>query len=293
MEVLLNQQETYDQLYNCTFYDPNVVPVEERQQPVLATIIFPIGTVSFILYLACLYAMFKKDNRCRASYKLMILLAFFHLYGIILSGMVTAYFYFYGTVFCEMPTLIYVLGAYGTATWIGATITGCLLSLNRCCEMYSHYVAEKLFGNSKVYFWMLIPVSIYLYCFVFTEPLLFSGIAMSWYFNPHHKYYDDVGGVYHNNLHTLNNTVTLFLEIVFSLTFVYLYIYRVKAGATRMSTSDKLMCLQVFIIGLFELFAGVTFLLQQRYSLSFELTMVAGVGYFGSQGVFLVRKWRK
>ena len=58
--------------------------------------------------------MLNKEQRARASYKLMILLAFFHLYGILLSGMVTSYFYYMGTVFCDLPIVIYMMGGYGT-----------------------------------------------------------------------------------------------------------------------------------------------------------------------------------
>ncbi|CAD5233294.1 unnamed protein product [Bursaphelenchus xylophilus] len=283
MEVLLFEPETFNRLYNCSFYSTDIIPVENRRQRALGAFIFPSGALSFLLYVACVYAMIQRDTRARASYKLMILLAFFHLYGIVLSGMTTAYFYYWGTVYCELPTLIYVMGGYGTATWIGGTVAGSLLSFNRCCEMYSSALADALFGGKKVFVWMLLPLSLWLYCFLFTKPLLFNGIAMSWYFNPHYKYFDDLDGTYVNDLHTLNNTLTLMTQLMLSFTFVVLYFSRIKGRATKMSKNDKLMCLQVFIIGLFEITAGVTFLLQQRFQLSFALTMLAGVCYFGSQ----------
>ncbi|CAD5230809.1 unnamed protein product [Bursaphelenchus okinawaensis] len=283
MELLLFKPEEHQRLYNCNFYDPNIVPIEDRRQRLLGTVIFPSGATSFILYILCVCAMLNRDNRKRASYKLMLLLSFFHLYGITLSGIFTAYFYFYGTVYCELPTLIYIMGGYGTATWIGGTIAGSLLSFNRCCEMYSSHVADTLFGGKKVYIWMSGPLIIWLYCFIFTKPLLFNGIAMSWYFNPHYKYFEDTQGIYVNTMHTLNNTVTLLTQLMLSMSFVVLYFSRIKGRATKMSKNDKLMCLQVFIIGLFEITAGVTFLLQQRFQLSVALTMLAGVCYFCSQ----------
>lgn len=283
MEVLLFEKETFTALYNCSFYDVNTVPQEVRRQRIMGVMTLPSGIVSFLLYLCCITAMFNKKTRANSSYKLMILLSFFHLYGVFLGGIATPYLYYTGAVFCDLPLAIYLLGAYGTATWVGSTTTGCILSFNRCCEMYNGSLAKMFFGGYRVYFWMLIPVSIYLYDFWFAMPLLFSAIGMSWYINPHVFYFDDHGSKYMNDMHTLNNTLTLLAQVVFSITFAVLYFRELRGKSSKMSKSEKLMCLQVFIIGLFELIAGLTFLLQQRYNLSFALTMLAGICYFCSQ----------
>lgn len=186
--------------------------------------------------------MCNKENRQKPAYKLMILLAFFHLHGVILGSIMSAYYFIKGAVFCEYPITIYLIGAFGTPSWIGCTVTGVILSFNRCCVMYSTQLADTFFSNKKIYIWLVLPISLYIYTLLFEQPLLFSAISLSWYFNPHLHYYDDKEGkVYYNHTHTINNVVTFWMSLFFTMLFVLLYFARIKKSLSKITTNDKLV----------------------------------------------------
>ncbi|CAD5233297.1 unnamed protein product [Bursaphelenchus xylophilus] len=288
MNVYLFKPDEFNRLYNCSLYDTEIFPREERRLRVIGIMCLFSGIFSIVLYFFCIFAMLQRQLIKLPTYKLMLFMAFFHLYGCTLGGPFMAYLFYEGPVYCESPNFIYLVGSYGTATWIGGTITSTILSFNRCCEMYDHILAYWLFAGYRVFIWMAFPFTLFLYGLIFNLPLLFSGIGKSWYFNPHYKYIDDVDGVYVNRLHTLNNTVTVATQFVLSFTFAILYFGRIKSRKTKMTRTDKLMCLQVFIIGLFELSAGLIFLVQQHYELGFVLSLCAGMTYFGSQAICAV-----
>ncbi|CAD5233938.1 unnamed protein product [Bursaphelenchus xylophilus] len=282
MELLFFERDRFNLLYNCTFYDPDTVPAEDRGMPMVGALCLPCGLLSITLYIFCIYAIYEKGLLKHSTYRLMLLMAFYHLYGIVLGGFFMTYLLCYGPVFCDNPTFIYFAGTFGTSGWMGSTVAGTILSFNRCCEMYSSHLARSLFSGKKVYLWMIAPCSLFLYCVMFEKPLLFNGIGNSWFFNPHYGYFDDEGKVYVNYIHTLNNTLTVFTQITLSSTFVLLYFLRVKRHESTMSRNDKLMCLQVFIIGLFELVASLSFLIENWFSTGLAISLIAGGSYLGA-----------
>ena len=78
------------------------------------------------------------------------------------------------------------------ALWGAQSDSGMILALNRCLEMYDPALCTKFFGGKKTYLWLLIP-TLHSLCFLFfTKPVLFNGIYVSWFFNPHVGYYNDL-----------------------------------------------------------------------------------------------------
>lgn len=70
-----------------------------------------------------------------------------------------------------------------------------LLAVSRCIEMLSPRWGKILFGGNRAWLWV-IPPSLYgLYFAIFTKPVLFSGLFVSWFFNPHVGYIDDFGAI--------------------------------------------------------------------------------------------------
>jgi nematode chemoreceptor len=70
-----------------------------------------------------------------------------------------------------------------------------VLALNRCIELWSNELANKMFGNNKLWIWLGVPTIYGLYYAFFTKPALFTGIYFSWFFNPHVGYIDDPQGI--------------------------------------------------------------------------------------------------
>ncbi|CAD5220658.1 unnamed protein product [Bursaphelenchus okinawaensis] len=237
-----------------------------------------------MLYVLCIISMLLSTHRSRPSYMLMILLGISHVGGLQVSGLMTAVFAISGNVFCDFPTVIYVGGCVGLGTWCCSTMTGIILTLNRCCEIYSPRVANRLFNGVCKYFWLALPCSYFWFFFWYTNPPLFSGILMSWFFNPHMSYFEDDNNTYHNYFHAINNIADCILGTCVSLLFVVLYLKKARAVRSDMSATDKKMCLQVFIIEGMQILASSLYVVQQVSQVNFYITLVASSAYFMSQG---------
>ncbi|CAD5233295.1 unnamed protein product [Bursaphelenchus xylophilus] len=285
MEALIFEPDEFAKVYNCNLYDTELHPREERRLRLVGLICLLIGIVSVVLYLACIYAMTKKELIRLPAFKLMIYMAFFHMHGCLSAGFFMAFMFYDGTVFCEHPTIDFIGGELGTAFWIGSMVTSTILSFNRCCAMYDQTLAYFFFSGNRVYLWMILPGVLCYYGFLFEPPVLYSGIGKSWYFNPHYHYIDEVKYEYVNQLHTFNNIFTVSVQVVLTITFAVLYFDRVKSRKSQMTRNDKLMCLQVFLIGLFEMCAGTSFLVQQHVELDFAMSLFASFSWFGSQAI--------
>ncbi|KAL3082044.1 hypothetical protein niasHT_038374 [Heterodera trifolii] len=90
-----------------------------------------------------------------------------------------------GAVYCDYPLLIYTTGSMGLCNKLL-----CLLALPIC-----YAIAMTMF----------------------TKPLLFSGIYLSWIFNPYVGYTDDFGKIYDNTLDDVHN-----FTVICGLSAVYL-----------------------------------------------------------------------
>jgi hypothetical protein len=80
MEILLFEPAKFNRLYNCSFYDYNSIPLEQRQHRFLGWVIIVSYVVFFVCYSFCLYAMVAAEHFKKASYRLMFLLGGF-LFG--------------------------------------------------------------------------------------------------------------------------------------------------------------------------------------------------------------------
>lgn len=81
-------------------------------------------------------------------------------------------------------------GALGL--WVAESCADILLALNRCAEAFSPQMNAKLFGGRRVYIWLSLITLYGIFFVLFTRPLLFSSIYVSWFFNPHVGYANNV-----------------------------------------------------------------------------------------------------
>ncbi|KAH7726028.1 Protein SRT-23 [Aphelenchoides avenae] len=66
-----------------------------------------------------------------------------------------------------------------------------LLAFNRCVDIMSHRVAERMFGGWKTWVWLLLPSLYGIHHLVFAKTIIFNGVIGCWHFNPHLGYIDD------------------------------------------------------------------------------------------------------
>lgn len=139
--------------------------------------------------------MRQKQFYQQSCYKLMFLMGISDLFCMFINGFFTGYFAINGYVFCSSPTLIYYLGVGGVSLWAFQSDCGMFLALNRCLEMFEPKINAMLFKGSKTYFWVMIATLHSLTFALFTKPVIYSSLYVSWFFNPHFGYFDDFGTV--------------------------------------------------------------------------------------------------
>uniref|UniRef100_A0A1I8BM92 G protein-coupled receptor n=1 Tax=Meloidogyne hapla TaxID=6305 RepID=A0A1I8BM92_MELHA len=112
---------------------------------------------------------------------------------LVVNAIITGYLAIVGAVYCTYPRFIYFAGSAGLALWGCETVAEMILAVNRCIELSSRTWAEFLFHGKRTYLWMIFPTIYGLWFFIFEMPIHFSGIFVSWFFNPHVGYLDDFG----------------------------------------------------------------------------------------------------
>lgn len=78
-----------------------------------------------------------------------------------------------------------------TASWNAETCAAVILALSRCIDVLSKYWYKRLFDGNRAWWWLVVPTVYSLWFGLFTKPLIFSGIFVAWFFNPHAGYVGD------------------------------------------------------------------------------------------------------
>uniref|UniRef100_A0AC34QG15 7TM GPCR serpentine receptor class x (Srx) domain-containing protein n=1 Tax=Panagrolaimus sp. JU765 TaxID=591449 RepID=A0AC34QG15_9BILA len=107
-----------------------------------------------------------------------------------------------------------------------------MLAINRCLELYDPFWTTVLFDGWKCWIWGSLSVIHASAIIIWTKPVLFSSIYVTWAFNPHVGYLD-TGDTYHNIWHTTHN-----LSIVVALVFLYVTFFLILWRKIRQSTTS-------------------------------------------------------
>ncbi|KAI6186064.1 hypothetical protein M3Y98_00092200 [Aphelenchoides besseyi] len=287
MEWFLIERNKYERLYNCSFYDYQRIPVEQRQHKFLGLVIIVSYALFMTCYVPCLYAMMASEHRRKASYRLMFLLGVIHVLDLQFCGLETGILAIVGAAYCEHPILIYVSGSIAVACWCASTMTSMLLGINRCCELFSSHLANLIFGSWRIGFWILLPIIYFVFISGYTPPGIFYGVQLAWFFNPHVGYFEDTNGRYVNMPHTINNFVVCSTEFLIYITLIALYIRATKSQSGAMKTAmnrERKIYIQIILVGTIHFIAGFTYVLMQFFEVDFYATLVASTFYLLSQG---------
>ncbi|CAD5227246.1 unnamed protein product [Bursaphelenchus xylophilus] len=285
MEVYLFEPEKYNLLYNCSFYDWNIIPREERRHRFLAVILLFFYFATISLYVPCLAAMMSSENRRRSSYQLMFLLGCMHICGLQTCGLMTGIHGYYGHVFCDFPREMYFFGSMGVSMWCASTMTSLFLGINRCVELLSVYWADVLFGGYCKLFWIITPIAYFFMFFFFTPSAFFNGQMMTWFFNPHYGYYEDVDLRYESFFHSVNNLFVIVAHSGVYVLFFFIYIRRTRMAQTEKKLRDNSTYIQILLLGLIHLIAAISYVVIQYLPVNFYSTLVASAAYLGSHGM--------
>uniref|UniRef100_A0A915NLK1 Uncharacterized protein n=3 Tax=Meloidogyne TaxID=189290 RepID=A0A915NLK1_9BILA len=194
MESLLDSNY-FERNYNCSFYDYNSIPVENRRNLIVGIILLILYVIFEVLYLPCLGVFAQKENLRESCYKLMLFMGILSMININSSGLIIGIYAIRGDVFCSRPLFNYIIGMPAFGLYCSESLIAMVLALNRCIEMYDHQLAEKIFSGNKIFYWI---ISSLIYGFIlgfFTIPPMPNGLLVGWFWNPHIVYFQDLEGV--------------------------------------------------------------------------------------------------
>ncbi|KAF7625933.1 hypothetical protein Mgra_00002984 [Meloidogyne graminicola] len=274
--------DIYQELYNCTAYNVSDIPLENRQHIPIGLMFLFLGLIMEVrnlLYFPCMIAIRKHmDSTC---FKFMFYISIADIFKmcLIVNAIITGWLAIVGAVYCVYPRFIYFAGSAGLALWGCETVAEMILAVNRCIELTSQTWAEFLFHGKRSLIWMIIPTLYGLWFFVFEMPIHFSGIFVSWFFNPHVGYLDDFGKIYYSNMHTIHNYVVIVMLTSTYFTFATILTLKTMKHKTVTSAqtnrAQKMTFVQVILISSINAIAAAIYVYMQFARIS-EFLILTG-----------------
>uniref|UniRef100_A0A914HXA1 Serpentine receptor class gamma n=1 Tax=Globodera rostochiensis TaxID=31243 RepID=A0A914HXA1_GLORO len=284
MELYLFRPVEYQQLYNCSSYKIEDVPLASRTHTALGVSFIMQFVLFELCYIPCMFSIWK--HRAQACYKFMFFIGIVDILCLVICSFMHGYFAVTGAVFCSHPDLIYWSGVIGFFFWVIESSVDILLAINRCVEMTSPIWGKRLYNGRRAWLW-LIPPSIYAAYIALTQmPVLFNGIYFAWFFNPHVGYIDDFGTIYYNNWQTFHNwLVTVGLSSSY-LIFTTIFFYKTSSGGfSRSTTAQKATFLQVLAISAVNTICGLIYIYMQFFRISDFLIYLASFLWVWAHGL--------
>ncbi|KAH7711979.1 Protein SRT-52 [Aphelenchoides avenae] len=292
MEIYLVRHDLYDRLYNCSFYDVNSISIEQRQHKGFGALFIALSLVFEVLYVPCAISIWKhRENSC---YKIMLYIAVNDMCCLWICGFLNGYFAFTGAVFCSYPSIIYLAGNIGFTIWISESTAELVLALNRCVAMSSPKWERILFKGSRTWVWLLVPTLYAMYSCWFTIPIVFSGIYMSWFLNPHVGYFDDPQQTYVSALQVGHNYLIIIgFVVTYSAFGILLLLKSAKISAAQEHFSNrasnsyarKMTFVQVAVISVVHVIGAGIYTYQQFFRVTQEVIYLGQFAWLMIHGI--------
>uniref|UniRef100_A0A915DST6 Uncharacterized protein n=1 Tax=Ditylenchus dipsaci TaxID=166011 RepID=A0A915DST6_9BILA len=235
----------------------------------VALLYISLGIIVHMLYLPCLYALFKlitKERRTSSCYKLMLYLGLVDCMGVSASGYCGGIASWRGDVYCQSPIFVYSFCTLGMLAWCAGNCNTILLSINRCMVIYDADMADRWFRGHRTLIWLCAPTFASLFFIFITPPVAFNSIDSSALFNPHMHYLpsdEDFHSRYHH-VHVLFNWFIVFailgIYTIFCVSFGRKLCY---SGYNKKLLKEINTFLQVLITCAFVVFSSLGFIYQQ------------------------------
>ncbi|KAH7700294.1 CRE-SRT-39 protein [Aphelenchoides avenae] len=193
MDLVLFHYDEWYQLYNCSWYDVDSLPLETREHEIGGWLAMVLTVIFEVLYIPCFFVITRPEYFKQSCFKLMALIGFLDITLMPFSGFVSGYFAVKGDMYCSYPTFIYASCTVVNGLWGAHMITSFILALNRCLLILKPRLAHWLFDGKRTYVWFLIPLAMATAMIWHFKPLLANGLVMAWVANPHIGYLADDG----------------------------------------------------------------------------------------------------
>ncbi|KAI1717452.1 serpentine type 7TM GPCR chemoreceptor srt domain-containing protein [Ditylenchus destructor] len=141
-------------------YCTNGMTVPGERQLLMGSIYIIQYLIFFCLYIPSLIVIRRSYLFQHACYKLMFAIGVFDLFGGFIYTFLAGIFSLMGANYCDNNMILIIAGHGVHGAWGLFCSSAVILALNRCIDVYSKNVAEKLFGGNRVWFWA-VPVLFY------------------------------------------------------------------------------------------------------------------------------------
>uniref|UniRef100_A0A914QQF9 G-protein coupled receptors family 1 profile domain-containing protein n=1 Tax=Panagrolaimus davidi TaxID=227884 RepID=A0A914QQF9_9BILA len=188
MNHYLFNPESYKEFYNCSYYDINIHPLQERQD-IFYGIILIVGALIFeIMYMLVIPILWQPTFQKESCYKMMAYIAVIDILAITINGVLTGVFAILGAVFCSFPPLQIFGGMMALFIWVAESDLAVILAFNRCLSMAFPSLCKSIFTQNRTHLWFALSIlhaTILAFC---TDTLTFNALYGVWIVNPHLGY---------------------------------------------------------------------------------------------------------
>ncbi|KAE9553731.1 hypothetical protein FO519_003041 [Halicephalobus sp. NKZ332] len=294
MERLLFKKQEFEELYGCERLTPEQWNSFAKPDIWIGLLYLIPGVIYLILYFPCLIVMREKKFSKHSCYKLMFLLGFFDVFGVILSaiipGIQTFQAAFSGEVFCSHRIFNYIVGCFSTGLWGCTCLTCIILAFNRTLDLLNPKIWEKLFDGKRTYFWYVPPVFWGGYFVLFSYPHVYTTIAFAFFFDPYHGI--EAPGFLHNDairphyVHSTNNIgTTILLIAMYSILCLFMLCKTKKAkGAMKITQTQKMIFIQCFLLCVITLTTASIYVIMQWINTPVWLIVIGQITWQGAHG---------
>uniref|UniRef100_A0A0N4ZD41 Serpentine Receptor, class T n=1 Tax=Parastrongyloides trichosuri TaxID=131310 RepID=A0A0N4ZD41_PARTI len=261
MSKIIITKESYEYLFNCSFYDQDRWWQEGISNHYIGVIYFTVGVLFEMFYIPSMLAMLTEDMRKLSCYKIMLLITMTDMIVLTINAIFSGYQAFVGAVTCNYPLANYICGVIALTGWLITGVACLLLSINRIIDMLSPTLSDILFAGRKTYVWLLVPIIYGFLGGVLTNPPGFTSKQLAWYYDPHFGTKLPTTYIkpdYVNFLQVIHNLlVTSIIAIVYGTFCVIVSIKFKTTEKITLSDPRGSLFLQSFIICFVIFFTGV------------------------------------
>ncbi|KAI1696412.1 serpentine type 7TM GPCR chemoreceptor srt domain-containing protein [Ditylenchus destructor] len=274
--------------YNCSTYDVNSIPLDERAHPYRGLLLIVLGISLEICYIPCIYAMTCPRQRVQHCYRLMLFLGICEMISLGTDAIIVGMWTIEGAVYCSKPFAIYWICNLGEFLWHIQAVLLIVLAVNRCLTIYDPLLADVLFKGARICPWMIFPI-LYSTCIIwFAPPLIYNAMMTGLFLNPHLKYLPDNDYYYKPPLFTIHNvSAATILVAVYSI-FAILFHRKLKSVDSRCfvkhAKKEFNTFVQVLITCTLLVISIGGYLLEQRFNDQQWIVLIGTYGFVLFQG---------
>uniref|UniRef100_A0AC35FGM4 Uncharacterized protein n=1 Tax=Panagrolaimus sp. PS1159 TaxID=55785 RepID=A0AC35FGM4_9BILA len=286
MNHYIFDKEGYHKYFNCSFYDIDLIPSNERKDPYFG-IFMIVGSIFFeFIYLPVIIVLWQPSLQKESCYKLMSFIAIIDVIAILLNGFLTGIFSILGVVYCSCPQFMLIAGFFAYAAWLSESDLAIILAFNRCLFMLYPHKCEQLFKNSRIYYWIVAALGHAFIVCITTGPLTYNSLYGVWLFNPHFGY-PQPDFEFGNFWHPIQNIAVpfslAFFYIIFAVTIIQKMMY--QENQRSYSQSQKGVFIQVFIVAMLNFVISLLYVYEQYFPTPKYLTRFSQAGWMCIHGV--------